>query len=61
MSKNLTVWRILLQSAVPFKGTVVCAFLALTVTLSCDLSGPYIIRNYVDKATSGTTVDQLIM
>ncbi len=61
MSKNLTVWRILLQSAIPFKGTVLCAFLALAVTLSCDLSGPYIIRNYVDKATSGTTVDQLIM
>ncbi|MGS0626722.1 MULTISPECIES: ABC transporter ATP-binding protein [Photorhabdus] len=61
MSKNLTAWQILLRSAIPFKGTVMCAFLALTVTLLCDLGGPYIIRNYVDKATSGTTADQLIM
>ncbi|OCQ52798.1 Lipid A export ATP-binding/permease protein MsbA [Photorhabdus australis subsp. thailandensis] len=61
MSKNLTAWQILLRSAIPFKGTVMCAFLALTVTLLCDLGGPYIIRNYVDRATSGTTADQLIM
>ncbi|NRN29656.1 ABC transporter ATP-binding protein [Photorhabdus heterorhabditis subsp. aluminescens] len=61
MSKNLTAWQILLRSAIPFKGTVMCAFLALTFTLLCDLGGPYIIRNYVDRATSGTTADQLIM
>ncbi|KER03976.1 ABC transporter ATP-binding protein/permease [Photorhabdus temperata] len=61
MSKNLTAWQILLHSAIPFKGTVICAFLALIVTLLCDLGGPYIIRDYVDRATSGTIADQLIV
>lgn len=58
---RVTPARLLLSSAAPVRGTVVGAFLALTVTLAADLAGPLLIRGYVDRVTGGTTAGELVL
>ncbi|MDX7986715.1 ABC transporter ATP-binding protein [Xenorhabdus sp. 12] len=60
-SPNLLAgFKLLWQSARPMKKAIIGAFLALSITLACDLAGPFVIRHYIDKATAGTFVYELI-
>ncbi|MBS9433702.1 ABC transporter ATP-binding protein [Photorhabdus hainanensis] len=57
----LTGFKLLWQSARTMKKAIIGTFLALIATLVCDLVGPFVIRHYIDKATAGTFVYELVL